>query len=171
MVPGLRILIVEDMASDAELMAYELRQAKLPFTYRRVENDVEFLREIDQFRPDLILSDYHLPHFNGLAALALVQEKCPEVPFIFVSGAIGEDVAIDSLKRGATDYVLKDRLSRLAPAVKRALREAAERRERHQAEEALRESEQRYRLLVKSLPAVVYRGYFDCAVDFVDDKS
>ncbi len=170
MVPGLRILIVEDMASDAELMAYELRQAKLPFTSRRVENEVEFLREVEQFRPDLILSDYHLPNFNGLAALALVQEKCPEVPFIFVSGAIGEDVAIDSLKRGATDYVLKDRLSRLAPAVKRALREAAERRERHQAEAALRESEQQYRLLVRSIPAVVYRGYTDWMVDFVDDK-
>ncbi len=170
MASGLRILIVEDMASDAELMAYELRQANLPFTSRRVENEAEFLREIDQFQPDLILSDYHLPHFNGLAALALAQEKCPEVPFIFVSGAIGEEVAIDSLKRGATDYVLKDRLSRLAPAVKRALREAVERRERRQAQEALRESEQRYRLLVNSIPAVVYRGYADWAVDFVDDK-
>ncbi len=170
MTPGLRILIVEDVASDAELMTYELRQANLPFTCRRVDNDVDFLREIEQFRPDLILSDFHLPHFNGLAALALAQERCPEVPFIFVSGAIGEEVAIDSLKRGATDYVLKDRLSRLAPAVKRALREAAERRERRQAQEALRESEQQYRLLVKSLPAVVYRGYFDCAVDFFDGK-
>ncbi len=170
MVPGLRILIVEDVASDAELMAYELRQANLPFTFRRVENDVEFLREIAQFHPDLILSDYHLPRFNGLAALALVQEKCPEVPFIFVSGAIGEDVAIDSMKRGATDYVLKDRLSRLAPAVKRALREAAERRERQEAEKALRESEQKYRLLVRSIPAVVYQGYADWMVDFVDDK-
>ncbi len=170
MVPGLRILIVEDMASDAELMAYELRQANLPFTFRRVENDVEFLREIDEFHPDLILSDFHLPHFNGLAALALVQEKCPEVPFIFVSGAIGEDVAIDSMKRGATDYVLKDRLSRLAPAVKRALREAADRRERQQAENALRESEQKYRLLVRSIPAVVYQGYANWEVDFVDDK-
>lgn len=168
--PGLRILIVEDLASDAELMAYELRQANLPFTYRRAENDVEFLRALEEFRPDLILSDYYLPSFNGLAALALAQEKCPEVPFIFVSGAIGEEVAIDSLKRGATDYVLKDRLSRLAPAVKRALRESAERRERRQAEEALRESEQKYRLLVMSVPAVVYRGYLDCAVDFFDEK-
>jgi PAS domain S-box-containing protein len=151
-------------------MAYELRQANLAFTSRRVENDVDFLREIDQFHPDLILSDYHLPHFNGPAALALAQERCPDVPFIFVSGAIGEEVAIDTLKRGATDYVLKDRLSRLAPAVKRALREAAERRERRQAEEAQRQSEKRYRLLVKSLPAVVYQGYFDCSVDFFDDK-
>ena len=170
MTQGLRILIVEDLASDAELMAYELRQANLPFSSRRVENDADFLREVEQFRPDLILSDYHLPHFNGLAALALAQEHCPDVPFIFVSGAIGEEVAIDTLKRGATDYVLKDRMSRLVPAVKRALREAADRRERRQAEEALRESEQRYRLLVKSLPAVVYRGYFDCSADFFDQK-
>lgn len=170
MTQGLRILIVEDLASDAELMAYELRQANITFSIRRVENDVDFLQQLEQFHPDLILSDYHLPHFNGLAALALAQERCPDVPFIFVSGAIGEEVAIDTLKRGATDYVLKDRLSRLVPAVKRALREDADRRERRQAEEALQKSEQRYRLLVKSLPAVVYQGYFDTSADFFDKK-
>ncbi len=170
MTQGLRILIVEDLASDAELMAYELRQANFTFSTRRVENDVDFLQELAQFRPDLILSDYHLPHFNGLAALALAQEHCPDVPFIFVSGAIGEEVAIDTLKRGATDYVLKDRLSRLVPAVQRALREAADRRERRQAEAARRESEQRYRLLVGTIPAVVYKGYTDWSVDFIDNK-
>ena len=170
MVPKLRILIVEDQASDAELMAFELRQANLTFTARRVDNDLDFIRELEQAPPDLILSDYHLPHFNGPAALALAQEKCPEVPFIFVSGAIGEEVAIDNLRRGATDYVLKDRISRLAPAVKRALREAVEIRERLQAEEALRQSEQNYRLLVGSIPAVVYKGYLDWSVDFFDRK-
>ncbi|MGA7887393.1 MAG: PAS domain-containing protein, partial [Acidobacteriaceae bacterium] len=170
MVPSLRILIVEDLASDAELMAYELRQANLTFTTRRVDNDQDFVRELEQSPPDLILSDYHLPRFNGPAALALAQEKCPDVPFIFVSGAIGEEVAIDNLKRGATDYVLKDRLFRLAPAVKRALREAAEIRERLQAEEALRRSEQEYRILVNSMPALVYKGYLDWSVDFFDHK-
>ena len=94
----------------------------------------------------------------------------PEVPFIFVSGAMGEEVAIESLKRGATDYVLKDRLSRLGPAVQRALREAEERQERRQAQAALRDSEEQYRLLLKNIPAVVYKGYLDCAVDFVDEK-
>ncbi|MGO9619778.1 MAG: PAS domain-containing protein [Desulfobaccales bacterium] len=170
MVPRLRILIVEDQASDAELMAFELRQANLTFTAQRVDNDLDFIRELEQSPPDLILSDYHLPHFNGGVALALAQERCPDVPFIFVSGAIGEEVAIDNLKRGATDYVLKDRLSRLAPAVKRALREAVEIRERLQAEEALRQSEQNYRLLVGSIPAVVYKGYLDWSVDFFDHK-
>ncbi|MGC2434164.1 MAG: response regulator, partial [Desulfobaccales bacterium] len=170
MVPSLRILIVEDLASDAELMAYELRQANLTFTTRRVDNDQDFVRELEQFPPDLILSDYHLPRFNGPAALALAQEKCPDIPFIFVSGAIGEEVAVDNLKRGATDYVLKDRLFRLAPAVKRALREAAEIRERLQAEEALRRSEQDYRILVRNMPAVVYKGYLDWSVDFFDHK-
>ncbi len=170
MAPSLRILIVEDQASDAELMAFELRQANLRFTTRRVDNDVDFIRELEKSPPDLILSDYHLPHFNGPAALALAQERCPEVPFIFVSGAIGEEVAIENLKRGATDYVLKDRISRLAPAVKRALREAVEIRERFQAEEALRQSEQDYRILVSSIPAVVYKGYLDWSVDFFDRK-
>jgi len=170
LVPRLRILIVEDQASDAELMAFELRQANLTFTARRVDNDLDFIRELEQSPPDLILSDHHLPHFNGPAALALAQERCPDVPFIFVSGAMGEEVAIDNLKRGATDYVLKDRLSRLAPAVKRALREAVEIRERLQAEEALRQSEQNYRLLVSSIPAVVYKGYLDWSVDFFDRK-
>lgn len=170
LVPPLRILIVEDLPNDAELMTFELRQANLTFEARRVDNDADFLRELGEFSPDLILSDYHLPYFNGLTALALAQEKTPDTPFIFVSGAIGEEVAIDTLKRGATDYVLKERLSRLAPAVKRVLREVAERRQHRLADEALRQSEQRYRLLVGNLPAVVYQGYLDWSVDFIDNK-
>ncbi len=167
---SLRILILEDMASDAELMIYELRQAHIAHSYRRVTDREQFTTALREEKPDLILSDFHLPSFDGLEALTLAQSLCPDVPFIFVSGAMGEEVAIDSMKRGATDYVLKDRLSRLAPAVRRALREAEGRRERRQAEIALRESEQRYRLLLKNLPAVVYKGYQDCAVDFVDTK-
>jgi two-component system sensor histidine kinase UhpB len=167
---NLRILVLEDMATDAELMAHELRQAKLDFTLRRAEDRAGFIEALQETPPDLILSDYHLPDFDGLSALALAHHKYPQAPFIFVSGAMGEEVAIESLKQGATDYVLKDHLARLGPAVKRALREAEERRERQQAEAALRESEQRYRLLVNSLPAVVYRGYYDGSVDFIDDK-
>lgn len=166
----LRILILEDMASDVELMTYELRQANIDYTYRRVTDREQFLAALDEEKPDVILSDFHLPGFGGLEALALAQAKYSEVPFIFVSGAMGEEVAIESLKRGATDYVLKDRLTRLGPAVQRALRESEERQERRQAEAALRVSEEQYRLLLKNMPAVVYKGYVDCGVDFVDEK-
>jgi PAS domain S-box-containing protein len=167
---ALRILILEDMPSDAELMVYELRQAGIAHTSRRVADREPFVAALKENCPDLILSDFHLPNFDGLEALALAQATCPDTPFIFVSGAMGEEVAIDALKRGATDYVLKDRLSRLGPAVERALREAEERRERRQAEAALKESEGKYRLLVNNLPGVVYKGYVDCAVDFIDEK-
>jgi PAS domain S-box-containing protein len=167
---ALRILILEDLPSDAELMAYELRQAKIAHSYRRVAVREQFLTALQEDKPDLILSDFHLPSFDGLEALALAQGTCPDTPFIFVSGAMGEEVAIDAVKRGATDYVLKDRLSRLGPAVQRALRETEAGRERRQAEAALRDSEERYRLLLKNIPAVVYKGYLDGSVDFVDEK-
>jgi PAS domain S-box-containing protein len=166
----LRILILEDLPSDAELMAYELREAEIAHAYRRVADREPFVAALEENWPDLILSDFHLPSFDGLEALAVAQATCPDTPFIFVSGVMGEEVAIDALKRGATDYVLKDRLSRLGPAVQRAMREAEERRERRLAEAALRESEEKYRFLVKNLPAVVYKGYVDCAVDFIDEK-
>ena len=167
---ALRILILEDLPSDAELMVYELRQAGIAHSSRRVADREPFVAALTEDWPDLILSDFHLPNFDGMEALALAQATCPDIPFIFVSGAMGEEVAIDALKRGATDYVLKDRLSRLGPAVQRSLREAEERRERRQAEAALKASEERYRLLVKNLPGVVYKGYADCAVDFIDEK-
>ena len=167
---ALRILILEDLPSDAELMVYELRQAEIAHSYRRVADREPFVAALAEDWPDLILSDFHLPNFDGLEALTLAQATCPDTPFIFVSGVMGEEVAIDAVKRGATDYVLKDRLSRLGPAVQRALREAEERRERRQAEAASERSEEKYRLLVKNLPAVVYKGYVDCAVDFIDEK-
>lgn len=144
----LNILILEDTATDAALTKRELSRAKIAFCSRCVETREAFLAALDDFAPDLILADYSLPTFDGLSALTIAQEKCPEIPFIFVSGSIGEETAIETLKRGATDYVLKHRLGRLEPAVRRALREAEERAERQRAEAALRESEERYALAV-----------------------
>jgi PAS domain S-box-containing protein len=167
---GFKILILEDYPPDAELVKFELRQAGIEFDVDMVETEAEFLAALDALHPDLILADYKLPYYDGLQALAQAREKHPEIPFIFVSGTMGEEVAIDSLHRGATDYVLKSRLSRLGPAVQRALREAQERLERQQTEAALGRSERDYRLLVQTLPAVVYKGYLDWSVDFVDDK-
>lgn len=134
----LRILILEDVPTDAELMENELRREGLKFTSKLVKTREDFLKKLKDFSPHLILSDYNVPSFGGPLALEIVKEQCPDVPFIFISGAIGEDLAIETLKQGATDYVFKDRLSRLVPAVSRALREAEERTARQQAEEQLK---------------------------------
>jgi DNA-binding NarL/FixJ family response regulator len=130
----LRILILEDTAADAELMEDELKQAGLDFISKRVATKADFVRQIDEFLPDLILADYSLPGFSGKAALNIVLNQYLDIPFIFVSGALGEEVAVELLKKGATDYVLKNNLLRLAPSVNRALNELAERNERKKAE-------------------------------------
>ncbi|MGB9716443.1 MAG: response regulator [Thermodesulfovibrionales bacterium] len=134
----LRILILEDVPADAELVENELRRAGIEFTSKVVKKREDFLKELNDFEPHIILSDYNVPSFDGPHALEIVKEKCPEIPFIFVSGAIGEELAIETLKMGATDYVLKDKLQRLVPSVNRALREVEERSARRQAEEELK---------------------------------
>ncbi|MHB8910712.1 MAG: helix-turn-helix transcriptional regulator [Syntrophales bacterium] len=133
----LRILILEDVPTDAELIQFELREGGTTFTPRCVKDKTSYVKAIDEFSPDIILSDYSLPSFDGLSALKLAGQKCPDVPFVFVSGALGEETAIELLKQGATDYVLKSRLSRLGPAVARALQEVKERQEKKAAEQAL----------------------------------
>lgn len=138
MVNELKVLLVEDLATDAELAVRELRRAGIACVARRVETEIELRQALDEFAPDIILSDFTLPRLNALAALAIVQAERPDIPFIYVSGTIGEERAIESLKRGATDYVLKTNLARLAPSVKRAMQEVAERAARRQAEEQLR---------------------------------
>jgi len=119
---SLRILSLEDSELDAELILRELRLGGIEFMSRRVQTRGDFEREIAGFQPDLILSDYRLPGFDGAQALAIAMERCPNVPCIIISGAVGEETAVELLKNGATDFVLKDRLARLVPAVHRALR-------------------------------------------------
>ena len=126
------------MAADAELMEDELMQAGFNYEARRVAGRSAFIKELEEFSPGLILADYSLPGFNGRAALKIFVDKSIDIPFIFVSGALGEELAIELLKKGATDYVLKNKLSRLVPSVKRALNELAERNERKKAENELR---------------------------------
>src|SRR3954454_3516459 len=146
--------MLEDDSNDAELTKYALRKGGLHFSLTRVDTKDEYIHELEQNTPELILSDYSLPGFNGQTALNIPREKCPEIPFIFVTGTLGEEVAIETLKSGATDYVLKHRLSRLMPSVHRALREARERGDRRRAEEQLRESHEQLRALSVYLQTV-----------------
>ncbi|MCI0620867.1 MAG: response regulator [Acidobacteria bacterium] len=136
-----RILFVEDSTPDAELEERELRKAGLLFRSKRVWGREDCVRALQEFKPDIIISDYSLPDMDGLAALEIAKEICPDVPFIFVSGTIGEERAVESLKRGATDYVIKDRLEGLVIKVRRALKEAEERAENRRLEEQLRQSQ------------------------------
>src|SRR5882724_3948954 len=137
----LQVLHLEDDVRDTELVQATLEGEGIPANLTRVETEQDFLAALKRESLDLILADYTLPSFDGLSALRIAQQHSPEVPFIFVSGTLGEDVAIEALKTGATDYVLKTRLARLGPAVTRALSEAREKAERARAETALRRSE------------------------------
>jgi signal transduction histidine kinase len=137
----LRILHLEDDPRDAELVQVMLETEGFACHVTRVETQVDFCASLERHGFNLILADYTLPAFDGISALKLAAQKRPEVPFIFVSGTLGEEVAIEALTIGATDYVLKTRLSRLVPSVVRALREATERADRKRAEESLRRNE------------------------------
>lgn len=141
----IRLLMIEDAATDAEIALRQLRREGLAVDMRRVETREDFIAELGRFKPDLILSDYSLPRFDGFSALTIAHDKAPDVPFIFLSGTIGEETAIEALKRGAIDYVLKTNMNRLGPAVRRALDEAHTRA-------AHRHAESRFRDLIEYAP-------------------
>jgi DNA-binding response OmpR family regulator len=131
---SLRVLMLEDNKDDAELVEFELQEAGFDYISTRVLTEKDYRRALREFAPDIILSDYDLPTYNGARALAAARAECPNVPFILVTGAISEERAIDTLTSGAKDYVMKTRLHRLAPAIKRALAEAEEHKARRKAE-------------------------------------
>ncbi|MCX7173026.1 MAG: PAS domain S-box protein [Proteobacteria bacterium] len=152
----LRILMLEDEPADTEFAVEALRNAGMLFSSLRVDTRVRFITALEEFRPNVILADYRLPGFDGLEALAIAVKRTPEVPFIFLSGAMGEEFAIETLHQGAADYVLKGHLNKLVPAVKRALLAADERRRRRLAEESLKKSVEMYRSLVQTIPDLVW---------------
>ncbi len=145
MTTPLRLLHLEDNPVDAELIAATLMEGGIACAPRRVEGRDTFIAALKDGQVDMILADYSLPGFDGISALELARKLCPHIPFIFVSATLGEELAIDTMHRGATDYILKQRLGRLVPSVQRALRELQDRAERKRAEEALRSSEKQLR--------------------------
>lgn len=146
----LNILIVEDVPSDAELAEYELRRAGLVFDSMRVDTEEAFLEALKSFRPNVIVSDYAMPRFDGMRALKIVQAHDAIMPFILLTGSINEEVAVECMKAGASDYVLKDRIKRLPFAVRESLERMKVRREKEEAEEALRANEELLSAIVET---------------------
>ena len=151
MTKTLRLLVLEDEPNDAKLEIAALEEEGYDCQWERIDTREDYLARLESPDYDIILSDYSLPAFDGLTALNLVLERDLEIPFILVSGTLGEDAAIESLKAGATDYVLKNRLSRLGPVVERALKEFEDRRERRRAQEQVKARERYFRSLMYGL--------------------
>ncbi len=168
----LRLLLVEDSADDAVLLVQALRRAGYEITHRRVDTPEEMRTALEQEPWDLVLADYFMPRFSGLAALGILREKGLDLPFIIVSGCIGEDAAVEAMKAGAHDYVMKDHLKRLVPAVERELREARVRRDRNRyqkrAGEALKAERRRFHDVLEMLPAGVMLVAPDYTVVFAN---
>ena len=159
-----RILLLEDLPTDAVLMEREITGTLPDCIFHRVESRAEFLESLDEFRPDVIVADYQLPGFDGLSALRIALEKAPLIPVIMHTGSMNEDTAVECMKEGAIDYVIKEHNKRLGPAVKRALDLTAVKLEALSAQRSLLESEARFRKFAENATDLIYR------VDFVPDR-
>jgi|GEM_PF-1314512 len=163
----LRVLLLEDNPADAELIERQLRRAGIKFSPRLVEGKREFVKALAEFRPQVILSDFKLPKFDGIAALEAARLKAPDTPFIFVSGSIGEEKAIETLTLGASDYVFKDNLARLGPAVKRVVAEAQLRLEKKKTDEELHRHVDELRLMAEAADRFVQINNLDEVYDYL----
>ena len=152
----LRLLIVEDSEDDALLLLRELQKSSYEAIWKRVDTPKALKSALSAQQWDVVISDFSMPSFSGLDALRMVRESDPDIPFILVSGKIGEETAVEAMRSGAHDYIIKGNLARLAPAIEREMHEAVDRRKRRRAEDELRESKKRYRLLLESVTDYIY---------------
>src|SRR4051794_10149141 len=166
----IRILHLENNESDSGLVERHLAKAGLSFSLKRVETPEEYVRMLEDFRPDLVLSDNRLAAFDSRGALLMLRAEHVETPFILVSGTVGEERAAELLTNGATDYVRKDRLGRLTPAIERALVIARERAARRRAQQALQASEELFRQLADAMPQIVWAAGSDGEVDYFNQR-
>ncbi len=151
-----RILMLEDEITDAELIIKELRQSPVKLIHKWVDNRKDFVEALLDYKPDLILADSRLPTFDGLSALQIAREHNQGIPFIFVSGSMGEETAVDTMKKGATDYVLKDKLYKLMPAIMRAIEELESSKKRLSIEAELGLTKERMEFILANSPVVIY---------------
>ncbi|MBP9211982.1 MAG: PAS domain S-box protein, partial [Bacteroidetes bacterium] len=151
-----KILLVEDNPDDAEIIRYTLDKAEMQYTLTVVDTERLFLEALHNTTPDIVLSDYHLPQFSGRHALEALLSSAPGIPFVLVSGAVGDEIAVEMLKTGCVDYVLKDKLTRLPSAIRRAVQEGRTERERLKAIEETKESEQRFRRIADNSPMLIW---------------
>ena len=151
----IKVLLLEDNPDDADLLLRELRKEGFEFQAERVDNEADYLRALAR-TPDVILSDFEMPQFDGLKALGLLKERAPDIPFILVSGTIGEEIAVNAIKQGASDYLIKDRLARLGSVVRQALDQARFRRQELESARALRASEERFLQVVENIHEVFW---------------
>jgi PAS domain S-box-containing protein len=156
MATPIRVLIIEDSDNDKELLLIALKRGGYDAEYVCVETAEAMTVALDQHEWDIIISDYSMPRFNGLQALQIAKDKRPDLPFILISGTIGEELAVQAMKEGAGDYLMKGNIKRLIPAIERELKDAEVRRHRKIAEEALKESEIRFRVLTESAPVGIF---------------
>jgi len=166
MTPELKILFVEDLPTDVELAKRTLTKEGIVFQSRVVDTEADFLRELENFLPDIIISDYQMPQFNGMRALKLRLEKCPATPFILLTGSMNEEIAVECMKAGATDYIIKEHIARLPLAVKDALEKKKIILAKEKAELEFKESEERFRSLYNNSTIGLYRTTPDGEIIF-----
>lgn len=154
---GLKVLVVEDNDSDFELMCYRLKQGGLKYSATRVDRIEDLRRCLEHEEWQVVISDHNLPGFSSEEALRVVRDSGLDIPFIIVSGSIGEHVAVEAMRAGADDYLMKDKTARLVPAIERSLRAANERRNLAAAEQAQRESERRFAAIAENIPGIIFQ--------------